>query len=357
MRREVPLLVVIVCVFGFVHGVWFLGGLTPAGHDTVSGGAHGRDPFTFDRIEADLGSVPCNGEPVAVAFNFINTQSRKIRVEAVRACCGLSAECASDWVEPGQSGRITLSLDPGSRLGAMRRFAMVHMSCCLQSPIKLQVKAKIVEPIKIRPPRLVYGSCDRHAASTQMLRLTNCTRTTICIKESFGQRGLLQVHSDAVVVPPLGEVQLSVRTTSNLDEGPFEETIVISTDSPQVPELRVPASGWAYEGPVFPLPRQLCFGFLRRGERRSRTVLLRSSDGNGFEVVSAKCMGMRVDVAHSSDIQQEHEVAVTLGLPMGIPAAIKTTCGEKKGALVLQVRHRHGLGRISIPLSAYVATE
>ena len=108
--------------------------------------------ITFEKVVHDFGEVgPVRHK--TVDFNFTNTGFGFLKIEYVKACCGVHAELDKNkkLYLPGQSGTVKIEYSPRKSLGLEIKSLEVISNDKTEPNVELTIKAKIVQKVAWEP--------------------------------------------------------------------------------------------------------------------------------------------------------------------------------------------------------------
>ena len=151
-------------------------------------------------------------------------------------------------------------------------------------------------------------------------------------------------------------LEVKVRPSTGL--GPFSAELVLTTDHPSLPELKIAVTG-KLVGAITPTPEEVRLTGVsgEKGGATSIILLVRGQDRTAFEVEKIPA-GLKVEI---NPVDQQPKVAegadparalrqyrLTVTVPPG------SDPGEIDGAIVLKTDHPHA-GRVTIPVRVLIA--
>lgn len=187
---------------------------------------------------ADLGETK-SGPPLSHTFTVTNANREPVRILGVDAGCGcVRRDVSKTSLAPGESADITLTVNtltqpagPNTWRGTVR-FA-VGADGPPQS-VELTIKARLVREVSVSPPSLAFSTA---AGATQTLTVTDIRKTPLTVTRAAAT----SPHLTATVRPAArGMQEIVVVLAPDLPVGEHDDAVVLTTDDPAYPELRVP---------------------------------------------------------------------------------------------------------------------
>lgn len=143
-------------------------------------------------------------------------------------------------------------------------------------------------------------------------------------------------------------IKVTIRVKSGLPLGNFREEVVVTTDHPVQPEVRLPVAG-RMTGPITTSPVVLRMHQVngKTGGRERITVAVRNSRETKFEVVKVP-EGLQVEVGPlESSGGRKGRYAISVIVPPGTPAK------EIEGEIVIKTDHPKA-DKVIIPISIWI---
>jgi hypothetical protein len=244
----------------------------------------------FAETRVNLGEV-WTGRPLVYRFAFVNDGPETVEITKAHAGCGcLAPRLAQRIYQPGAKGELVLEIHTLSQaIGPHTWNVEVHYRCGNVRHTKpLFVNARVVSEVSVEPAALtlVADGAARHEITVTDTRPRPLTITRIqssCPKLT----GRLRDEGRDAAGNPFRKIQ--VKVADDFPEGRHEEVLVLSTNDPVYPELKVlvtvnkrprervaafPEKVTLTAAPIAPLPSQI--------------VRLRDQDGHPVVVEQIK---------------------------------------------------------------------
>jgi hypothetical protein len=165
---------------------------------------------------------------------------------------------------------------------------------------------------------------------------------------------LIVVESKAMTSKQMESLQLEggqsviVEIKPGMPVGRFQEELVIQTDHPSQPELKIPIMGHV-TGPITPVPGIVRMPNVsgRDGATSELTLLVRGRRTTRFEVTH-KPEKVQVDIAPEQSPDRKGGYRVRVTVPAG------TAPGKVEGEIILKTDHPK-VSELKIPVSIFVA--
>ncbi len=232
----------------------------------LSGTAFAPDPFVcfaplIPTVEARIDL----GEETVVEAIWVNCGERPllledldVRIDGVDAFLELVEPPPGEMLEPGQELIALVSLvatAPGRHEGEIVAFVDFE---AVGIPLVVHVESGPAEVCLVATPdRLVFDAVDPGEREERSVRLSNCGDVAIRIEDAIvlGRVGFALSVDDFALprrLAPGGSLVLDIGF-ANPRPGSYRDTLLISTDQPDVASLEIPLSAFVVDTPVCPV--------------------------------------------------------------------------------------------------------
>lgn len=290
----------------------------------------------------DVGTV-YKGHDITHSFSIRNGGDTPLHLVEVRSSCGCTVLQYDEVIEPGSIGRVEATLDTSNLSGPIAKSLTVLTNDPNNPKLNLVVKANVKVRVTAQPNYArfmsVFGQGERHTtitvSSSEMrnFRIEDVQSPYPFLKVEYRREPSAEdVQSDTWLV----EMTLA----SEPPVGPLADFVVIKTNHPFKPELKIPVSGFVR--PVLAVsPRIADFGNveLLRSQMTSLEVRNLGGDEISLHDVQIDLQGVRGDI---EAIEEGKVYKISLTLDPGMPK------GAFKGTLKI---------RTSSPLQPVVEVE
>jgi hypothetical protein len=329
----------------------------PSGKLSLEGG-EGDSPR-----EVAFGSM-AHGETGSRAITLRNSGEGELRLAKGSTSCGctvagfgegtdLSPEAV---LQPGETTRLTLQWTP-KKPGAFQSHARILTSDPDRAEVEFTIKGQALAAIATVPADATFrlGQLAEDESKSATMRLWSLDRPDfqiLAVRSSRPElvraivRAVSAGESDSESAGGY-EIELTVSPAPGL--GPFREELVVTTDHPKKPELRIPVTGERV-GPISVLPKQVrILAGPEQGGKGQAVLSVRGQDLTRFEVAEAP-EGVTVAIEPAvADAAQGHSHSYRLTASIAPGAAP----GRIRGAITLKTDHP-AAGTVKIPVSIMV---
>ncbi|QEG29147.1 hypothetical protein GobsT_39360 [Gemmata obscuriglobus] len=288
------------------------------------------------------------GRPLTHTFELVNASTGTVTVTKVEAGCGcLRQGVSASTLAPGEKTKLALEVNTLTQPDGPNRW-QVSVSYQLHEPgaaprtgeVLLQITATLTREIAVNPPQLAFSTA---GAAQKTLEVTDKRPKPLTVLKATSSAPHLTVEVGAAVSAAAGRTQpITVKLAANAPAGHRDETVVLLTDDPDCPELRIPVRVLKRAvGPVTVTPDAVTARFAPGQTEVSTLVQLRSPEGKAFTVAGAEADFPGVGVKFSPGSGPVATVRVT------VPEAL----AKQPGRCNVRVRLGESGGEVSIPVS------
>lgn len=304
------------------------------------------------------------GEAGNRVLTLKNAGAGELRLKKGTTSCGCTVAGFGDGealrpeavLKPGEAAHLTLRWTP-KRPGAFQSRATILTSDPDRAQVEFRIHGEALAAITTVPAggavRIADLASDETGRAT--LTLSSPDRPEFRILEVRSSRPeLLNTTYRAVTAAEPSadgsksgyEIAITLRPESRL--GPFREELVVTTDHPRKPELRVPVTGERV-GAISFLPRQVRIAAgAPTGGRGLAILSVRGQDATHFQVAEApRGLDVVIEPADADVAGPIHRYRLTASVAPGAPP------GRVAGDIVLKTDHP-AMGVVNVPVSVVV---
>jgi hypothetical protein len=296
---------------------------------------------TIDRGELKAGA------PLTQTFKFTNRSlNQTVEIAGVKVSCGCAkSSFDKEKLKPGETATLTVQVNTlAQAAGPWSWTATVrykYAGDAAEETLPVRMTGTLVREVTLTPPGLAISL--ESGSVTQNITLTDTRTTPLAVKGAAPTSSFLKATLQAGDKP--GQTRIAVTIAENAPLGEHNETIVLATDDPLYPELRVPvkvskkspAKVKAEPDELVLTSRDNVLGS-RFGLSPPPEVSLRRRDGQPLKI--AQC---EIDNGNIS-LKWPENAAVSMRVKLTIPeriwnergkATLKITLAEPAGEVVI----------------------
>jgi hypothetical protein len=260
-------------------------------------------------------------------------------------------------VKPGDSTTIDLEWETRNNQNDYVKGATIATNDPSRPLFKLDVKGKVFPPIVIYPPEMIrfeaisneepngqsVGVFSYDRPSTKVTKLTTSRPELIVAKQvafTDKDRQHLKIKS--------GGCRVDVEVKPGMPVGSFQEELVIETDHPLQPVVKV-SIAIRTTGPIsiVPMGLRLTDVTSKKGITRDLAILVRGGRPTKFEVVR-KPDKLEVSIEPSATETQKGRYLLRISVPPG------TAPGHVEDSIIIKTDHPHA-SEIKIPVNILIS--
>lgn len=259
-------------------------------------------PLACPNPLADRGEVK-GGPPLAHTFDLTHRgPAGTLTVTKVEAACGcLRQHLTAGVLHPGETAKLTVEVntltqpDGPNRWQAVVTYRLDPPAVPGQPPplpetwqLPLTIAATLSRDVAVTPPQVGF-SCTGEAS--QVLTVADRRAKPLTVTKAATTVAHLTAEVGAAVVGPTGvrTQPVTIKLAADAPPGHRDETVVLFTDDPAYPELRVPVRVLKrVAGGVTAAPAEVAVRFAAGQAEVSTLVQLRTADGKPVSVAAAE---------------------------------------------------------------------
>jgi hypothetical protein len=260
-------------------------------------------------------------------------------------------------IAPGKSDTVELGWHTDKDLGKdYSQGATFGTNDPRQPFIKLTVKGKVYPSVEIVPPQMIQfpriSSEEPHRARFLVFSQERPELKVLKVETSkpdliVGQAQPMTSEEAAMVKVTKG-YRVDIEVKPGMPLGNFHEELVVHTDHPKQPEVKVSVGGFVF-GPISVTPERVRMTGVVGAEGATRELLLVVSKGKEthFEVAQ-KPEKLEVAIAQDDHSKVKGRYRLTVTVPKG------TAPGDVEGEIVLRTDHPRAK-EVKIPVSILIS--
>ncbi|MEK7793868.1 MAG: DUF1573 domain-containing protein [Candidatus Hydrogenedentota bacterium] len=239
-------------------------------------------------------------ETVDQTFAVRNAGDEDLAIKVEKTSCGcLSYITGAMVIPPGESADVELRVRPekGRNLGPNTYHATLSTNDPDRPQIELSFSVDFGASIEVSPSVLDFGTVTRGDAPAKTLAITlfdGSISGALTLDSSAGYISVMEIANEARGTVRESTWKVELRT-EHADAGESHEEIVIRSDSPDRPAVRVPVRA-EIRGPLSAAPERIIIPAAAPGEEIEAHVKLTASDVHQIGPIFARCADPRVGV-------------------------------------------------------------
>ena len=260
-------------------------------------------------------------------------------------------------VKPGGSTNIDLDWNTKTFENEYSQTATIGTNDPSRPTFTLLVRGKVHPPVVVIPPQLItFGAISNEESHQSRVAVFSADRPEMKVTSVTTSRPALIVAKvepltaeDCKQLQTKAGYKIAVEVKPGMPLGQFHDELVVQTDHPQRPELKISISGSA-NGPIAVVPDNVRLPnvLARAGGSQDVMLMVRGGKPTNFEVVR-KPAQLEVAIAPNTDIpSMKGRYRVTVKVPPG------TAPGWINDTIILKTDHPK-VSELKIPVNIFVS--
>ncbi len=286
------------------------------------------------------------GPPLVHTFDLVHNGAGTVTITKVEAGCGcLRQTLGAQVLAPGQQTKLSLEVNTLTQPDGPNRW-QATVGYKLEAPgaapqtgeLVLQITATLSRDVTVTPPQVAFSTTGE---ARQVLIVTDKRAKPLTVTKAASSSQHLTVEV-AAVAGRAGAYAVEVKLLPSAPTGHRDEIVVLYTDDPAYPELRIPVRVLKRAaGGVTATPEAVTLRLAAGQTEGSALVQLRSPDGKAVSVAAAESDLPGVVVKCSTGSGPVATVRIT------VPEAV----AAQPGRCTVRVRLSEPAGEVTIPVS------
>ncbi len=201
----------------------------------------------------DWGVVSSKNDPLKAKIEVKNVGDQVLTITEVRASCGCtSTNLGKSDLKPGESTFLDVTLRTSGHVNNLHKTIRVGSNDPANSSKIIHIKANVVALLQLTPtPYFTYQDMQVGKSSVGKLKLKNNCNIPITISDAEVQPKNIEFSvKNKITLQPNEEIELSTTVIPEIT-GQYNCSIVVKTDHPDFPTLRIDGFGRVKESPVY----------------------------------------------------------------------------------------------------------
>lgn len=199
----------------------------------------------------DLGTVP-KGEMAAHEFQIRNEGNAPLELREVMSSCGCTVAHFDTLIQPGQTGKVNVTVDTTTFNGPIAKGVTVHMNDPATPTMELTIRAKVEPFIKIKPGYARYITVQGEEKEGKIVQtLWTPDKSPMKVVKVESPYPFLQVRFwEAKPEERLKEIadqqqwKIEMHLSNDAPVGALTEALKVYTDHPKQKLVQIPVSGF-----------------------------------------------------------------------------------------------------------------
>jgi len=252
--------------------------------------------ISFPLKEIDFGKA-VQGEAIVRAFKFRNSGTSPLEVRRVKPSCGCTAALASKQVvAPGEEGAIEVRFETVDRAGFQNVDVHVFHNDAQEQDLGpesgghvsvLRLRGEVTQLVSAMPMSLYFETFQRGKEVEKRVNVLPTDRSEIRALGVTSPHPWLRARVEPWTRGGRTGFEVIATVAADAPIGKIDAPILVATDHPRQPTVRIPAYGGIH-GAVVSFPERLEL-FPDGGDGKPPTIfLMRAAEGTGLSIVAVE---------------------------------------------------------------------
>lgn len=198
--------------------------------------------FVVEKVVHDFGLVT-QGEKLTYTYRFHNAGDQVLEIDGLRSSCGCTAALLStNRLEPGAMGELRITFDSSGFRGQVQKVISFETSDPAHPAVSFVLNGEVKAELYVNPQRVNWGRVSPGTALRQQIEVVNDTRQKVGLRSVQASNDRFRVDASSMSVEPGQSVTVTVSAQFPDDKKRLAGYVIIHSDFPPVPELKVPVS-------------------------------------------------------------------------------------------------------------------
>lgn len=210
----------------------------------VGSNALAQEPrFEIGPAEHHFGKV-FEGDIVQHTFSFRNAGTAPLIINRVRSSCGCTVpRLSAEILAPGDTAEIAMIFDTARFRGQQVKTVYLYTNDPRREVIQLSMHGMVEQIIVAEPSRIDYGVVKSGESAEIDVVLSSRIQAPITLRNIRLTHPDMQAELSQNILQPGAPATLTLRVLPSQDRGRLSGYVVIATDNPRLPEMRIAVFG------------------------------------------------------------------------------------------------------------------
>lgn len=209
---------------------------------SVGGSVWAAPVLVFEEITHDFGEIT-QGDKFTHIFRFQNAGDQVLEIGQLRSACGCTAALLSTRrLSPGMLGELQVSFNSSGFRGRVQKGVTFDTNDPKHPSVTVALQGEVKAELFVSPQRVNWGRVKAGTPLRMVIDVVNDSDQTISLNPPTTTISELSVQLSSVTLAAGEKAALEV--TANFPQGKkrLAGYVILRSDFPTVPELRVPVS-------------------------------------------------------------------------------------------------------------------
>ncbi|MEA3363030.1 MAG: DUF1573 domain-containing protein [Thermodesulfobacteriota bacterium] len=209
----------------------------------LSCGSVFADPLlVVERLNYDFGET-IQGTKIDTTFRFQNAGDQVLEISRLRSSCGCTAALLSTKkLVPGAIGELRVTFDSDGFRGAIHKRVTFETNDPKHTVVTFGLQGKVKVELFLQPNRINWGIVKKNMPLLTELEIVNRSKKVITLQKPTATNAGIMAELSSLTIAPGEETQLKVSAEFPVGKKRLAGYIIINSDFPSLPQLKVPVS-------------------------------------------------------------------------------------------------------------------
>lgn len=198
--------------------------------------------LVVEKKSHDFGQIK-QGETFDYVYRFHNAGDRALEIGQLRVSCGCTAAFLSARrLSPGMVGELRVSFDSKGFRGPISKVVSFETNDPNQPTVSFELKGEVKVDLLVNPERVSWGRVTAESELRQLLEVVNDSDRTIRLERPLTTVPNISASLSKQVLNAGEKATLEVLAEFPTGKKRLAGYVILRSDFPAVPELKVPVS-------------------------------------------------------------------------------------------------------------------
>ncbi len=195
-----------------------------------------------EQLSYDFGEI-LQGDQVEYTFRFRNAGDEILEISNVRSSCGCTAALLSSRrIAPGEMGELQAKFDSAKFQGGVTKTISLESNDPQMPELSFSIYGQIKAELVMTPERVRWGKVAADSPLESVITIVNQGKTDVVLQPAQSTSPDVNVTLSSLQLPAGSQVELQVAGSLAAGKSRLGGYIIISTNHPNVSQLRLPVA-------------------------------------------------------------------------------------------------------------------
>ena len=207
-----------------------------------AGSVFASPALVVENLRHDFGEI-VQGAETSHTFRFHNAGDQVLDISRLRSSCGCTAALLTTRrLAPGSMGELQLTFNSQGFRGAVQKMVTFETNDPKHGAVTFILQGKVKAELFLQPKRINWGVVQNNAPLLADIEIVNESTRTITLQPPEMTTVGIVAELSTLTIAPGEKVQLKVSAEFQPGKKRLAGYILINSDLPNLPQLKVPVS-------------------------------------------------------------------------------------------------------------------